>query len=82
MYLGIATVKLRNYPEAEKELRRAIELGGNQIVLAHYYLGGIYWQARDYRRAVDELETYLRLSPNAPDAERVKTTIKDLRAKI
>ena len=33
------------------------------------------------KRAADELETYLKLAPSAPDAERLRTTIKDLRAR-
>lgn len=81
LYLGVTLAKLQNYPEAEKELTRAIELGGNQLGLAHYYLGGVYWQKREYRRAADELETYLRLTPNAPKAEQVRATIKDLRGR-
>jgi Flp pilus assembly protein TadD len=81
MYLGVALTKLRNYPEAEKELRRCIDTGGNQLSLAHRYLGGIYWQQHEYRRAADELETYLRLTPNAHDAERVRGVIKELRSK-
>jgi len=81
LYLGIVLTKLPNYPEAEKELRRAIDLAGAQMGLAHKYLGGIYWSKRDYSHAVDELETYLRLTPNAPDAERVRGTIKELRNK-
>lgn len=81
MYLGLTLLKLQNYQEAEKELLRAVDLGGNGLGLAHYYLGGIYWQKRDYRRAADELETYLRLTPNASDAERVRATIKDLRSR-
>jgi regulator of sirC expression with transglutaminase-like and TPR domain len=76
---------LRSYPEAEKELRRAIDLAGNvagtQLGLAHKYLGGIYWGRGEYARAADELETYLRLTPNAQDAERVRGTIKELRSK-
>jgi regulator of sirC expression with transglutaminase-like and TPR domain len=72
---------LHNYPEAEKELRRAVNLGGTQLGLAHKYLGGIYWGRGEYRQAADELETYLRLTPNAQDAERVRGTIKELRAK-
>jgi tetratricopeptide (TPR) repeat protein len=79
MYLGLTLLKLLNYQEAEKELLRAIDLGGNDLGLVHYYLGGLYWQKRDYRRAADELETYLRLTPNASDAERVRASIKDLR---
>ena len=81
MYLGIVLTKLRNYTEAEKELRRAVNLGGTQMGLAHKYLGGIYWGRGEYRQAADELEIYLRLTPNAQDAERVRGTIKELRGK-
>lgn len=81
MYLGVVLGKLHNYADAEKELLRAIELAGNQLGIAHYYLGGVYWGKRDYRQAADELETYLRLTPNAQDAERVRGTIKELRSK-
>ena len=79
MYLGVVLTKLHNLIEAEKELRRAIDLAGSQLGLAHYYLGGIYWGRGEYRQAADELETYLRLTPNAQDAERVRGTIKELR---
>jgi tetratricopeptide (TPR) repeat protein len=81
MYLGLTLYHLQNTVEAETELKAAIETSGNQLTIAHYYLGGLYWKISDYRRAVDELETYLRLTPNAPDAERVRSTIKQLRAK-
>jgi Flp pilus assembly protein TadD len=83
MYLGLTLARLHIDTEAERELKSAIELGGNQLAVAqsHYYLGGLYWRKRDYRRAADELETYLRLAPNAPGAERVRVTIKELRAK-
>jgi regulator of sirC expression with transglutaminase-like and TPR domain len=36
---------------------------------------------RQYKRAADELETYLKLMPSAPDADRVRATIKRLRNK-
>jgi Flp pilus assembly protein TadD len=81
MYLGVVLTKLRNLIEAEKELRRAIDLAGTQLGMAHYYLGGIYWGRGAYSQAADELETYLRLTPNAQDAERVRGTIKELRSK-
>ncbi len=85
MYLGLVLTKLHNYADAEKELRRSIALAGtqmgSQMGLAHYYLAGIYWGRREYRQAADELETYLRVTPNAQDAERVRGTIKELRSK-
>ncbi|HMH43345.1 MAG TPA: tetratricopeptide repeat protein [Pyrinomonadaceae bacterium] len=81
MYLGLTLSHLQNNAEAEKELKAAIETSGDQLTIAHYYLGGLYWKMDDYHRAVDELETYLRLTPDAPDAERVRGTIKQLRSK-
>ena len=81
MYLGMSLISQRKLDEAEKELQRAVTLGGDQIGLAHYYLGGLYWGRREYKRAADELETYLKLAPQAPDAERVRNTIKELRSK-
>lgn len=81
MYLGIALVRLNKYEEAEKELVVATASSGNQLGLASYYLGGIYWKKNDYPRAVEQLETYLRLTPNAADADRVRATIKDLRSR-
>jgi|SRR5690349_18636705 len=89
MYLGIALlhqqaagrVDQKRYNEAEKELQRAVQLGGDQIASAHYYLAGIYWRNGQHRLAADELETYLKLAPNAPDAERTRATIKELRAR-
>jgi TolA-binding protein len=71
----------RNQAEAERELRQAIKLGGDSAARAHYYLGGLLWARREYKKAADELELYLKLAPKAPDAEQVKGTIKELRSK-
>jgi Tfp pilus assembly protein PilF len=79
-YLGMILIKRRDLAEAERQLRAAVERGG-EIALAHYYLGGIYWDRHDYKRAAEELETYLRLAPDTADAERVRSTIKELRGK-
>ncbi len=81
-YLGVILLKRRELSEAEKELRAAVPSGGGGIPVAHYYLGGIYWGRQDYKRAAEELETYLRLAPDAPEAARVRSTIKELRAKL
>jgi Tfp pilus assembly protein PilF len=80
LYLGITLVGLKNYAEAETELQQAIKLGGEQMGMAHKFLGGLYW-GRDNKRAADELEMYVKLSPKAPDVEQIKATIKQLRSK-
>ncbi len=81
LYLGITLINLKRYQEAETALQRSIALGGNRVAQAHYYLGGLYWRAGDYKRAADELEQYLLAEPKAPKADKVRATIKDLRVK-
>ena len=81
MYLGIALIKVDRVDDAEKEMLRAIAVGGQNLGLVHYYLGGIYWRKQDYKRAADALEKYLQIEPKAPDAARVAATIRELRSK-
>src|SRR5262249_51701372 len=81
MYLGLTLVKVKRFEEAQTELETAISTGGENLGQAHRFLGGLYWRKGENRRAIDEFETYLRLTPNAPDAERVRGTINELRTK-
>ncbi len=80
-YLGVILIGRREFEEAERELKAAIEKGGEEVPYAHKYLGGLYWNKHDYKQAVEELETYLRLLPKAEDAQRLRATIKELRSK-
>jgi Flp pilus assembly protein TadD len=81
MYLGIGMVRLKRLSEAQRELELAITLeGGDNLPAAHRYLGGIYWSLKD-KRAADQLEKYVKLAPTAPDVERIRSTIKELRSK-
>jgi Tfp pilus assembly protein PilF len=81
MYLGIVMISQKNLDEAEKELLLALSSNSSEVNLAHRYLGGVYWGKGDFKRAADELETYLKLVPKAPDAERTRAAIKELRSK-
>ncbi len=82
MYLGMTVLKFNRFDEAEKELQRAIALpGGEHLAQAHKYLGGLYWRRGDLRQAADALEKYVKLMPKAPDAEKIRSTIKELRQK-
>jgi cytochrome c-type biogenesis protein CcmH/NrfG len=80
LYLGMILLGRREFPEAEAELRAAAGANSGESVRAHYYLGGLYWELKQYGRAAEELETYLKLAPSAPDAERLRATVKKLRA--
>ena len=80
-YLGLLLIRRHEYDEAEKELKTAVDVGGDELPQAHRLLGGLYWSKRNYKEAANELETFLKLMPDAPDAPRLHTIIKDLRSK-
>lgn len=81
MYLGISLARQHKLEEAEKELLIAIDKNSSGVALAHRYLGGVYWAKKDYTKAIDQLEMYLKLMPNASDAVRTREEIAKLRDK-
>ena len=80
-YLGLTMIRFKKYDEAQKEMELALANGGETLPLAHKYLGGLYLSAKRNKEAADHLEKYLQLEPKAKDADQIKNTIKDLRAK-
>ena len=80
-YLGLIMVSTKRYPEAQTEFETTIANGGENLALAHKYLGGLYMARGKSQEAADELEKFLKLDPKAPDAEKIKGTVKELRAK-
>jgi len=80
-YLGLIMIKSKRYPEAQQELESAIANGGQDLALAHKYLGGLYMSSNRPKDAADQLEKYLELDPKAPEAEKIRGTIKELRDK-
>lgn len=82
-YLGLLFVQSNNLDDAQKEMETANQLKGEkEFPLVHKYLGGIYWAKREYRMAVQQLEKYVKLSPDAKDADQTRRAIVDLQAKI
>jgi tetratricopeptide (TPR) repeat protein len=80
LYLGISLFNLRNVDAAENELRTAITIkGGDKLALGYLYLGQIYAQKKRNQEAVEQLEKYLDLLPKAPNADRIRTAIADLK---
>jgi len=79
-YLGLIMISTKRYPEAVPEFEAAIANGGENLALAHKYLGGLYMNTKP-QEAADELDKFLKLDPKALDAEKIKGTIKELRSK-
>jgi TolA-binding protein len=82
MYLGISLFNIKNVDAAETTLKKVVDSkGGEKLALAHLYLGQIYIQKKRNADAAIELEKYVELVPKAPNADRIKTTIADLKKK-
>ena len=83
LYLGMALIDTGKLDEAEKSLKEAYSIGGpNQARTAHLYLASIYSTRKEYQKAIDELETYLRENPKAPNASKIQEAITKMKAKL
>ena len=82
IYRGISLYHLNYIDAAEVSLKKSIGTSsGARLPIAHLYLGQIYITKKKNAEAAAELEKYLELVPTAPNAEKLKTTIVDLRKK-
>ncbi|HKY29994.1 MAG TPA: tetratricopeptide repeat protein [Pyrinomonadaceae bacterium] len=83
LFLGMSFITLGKLDEAEKLLKDAYAIGGpKQASAAHLYLASIYNIRKEYQKAIDELEAYLKESPKAPNAPRIREAITKLKAKL
>jgi tetratricopeptide (TPR) repeat protein len=78
-FLGQALANLGLFDDAEKELLAALTLGKDEMKEAHRILAIIYSSRGDKKQAADQLETYLKLAPNVPDADKLREKIRQLR---
>jgi Flp pilus assembly protein TadD len=80
LWLGIVLTRSGKHAEAEAPLKKALQLGGNQIPDVHMYLAQVYSNTKRYKEAADELEIFLKVDPNA-NKEQINGLIKQLREK-
>ncbi len=78
-YLGRCLTGLERFDDAEKELYTSIKLGGGEMNEAHRMLANLFLTKGDDSRAVEELELYLKLVPQAPDAVKLREFIRQLK---
>ena len=81
LYRARALIGLNRLDDAAVDLKRAIEIGGNDVKLAHRYLAGIYLEKGENVEAVKQLELYLQVSPDSKEVDQIKNLIKELNKK-
>jgi Flp pilus assembly protein TadD len=79
---GIALLQLGELDEAERSLVRAYKIEGAKMAGAQLMLGQVYFQKKNYPKAVEAFETYLKDMPDAPNAPKVRESIQKLRDAI
>ena len=77
--LGAALLESGDLDEAETALRRAYQLEGAKMPGVQLQLGQLYFRKKDYPKAIEAFEAYLRDLPNAPNAAQVQEAVTRLR---
>lgn len=78
-FLGQSLANLGLFDDAEKELLESLRLGSEEMKEAHRILAIVYSSRGAKKQAAAELEAYLKLAPTAPDAEKLRERIRELK---
>jgi len=78
---GIVLHASKNLVEAVVSFRRADKLSEGKFPEVHWQLARVYKDQNKYRESADSLEVFLKLRPDAKNAEEIRQIIKTLRAK-
>ena len=81
IYRARSLIALNRLDDAAKDLKRAVEIGGEDVKIAHRYLAGIYVEKGEAAEAVKELELYLKAMPTSKESDQIKNLIKELNKK-
>src|ERR1051325_721035 len=80
LWLGIALRQTSRPDEAEAYLKRADVLAESKLPDVHWQLALLFNQLKRFNEAADQLEIFLKLQPDARDAELIKKLIQRLRS--
>lgn len=75
---GMLDAHNRDYASAAGNMERAIKLNPRNAY-AHYYAGIAYNQIKKPDKMVEHFQAFLKLMPNAPEADKVRSLLRGLR---
>ena len=81
LYRARTLIALKRLDDAVKDLKRAVEIGGDDVKIAHRYLAGIHIEKGENAEAVKELELYLKTGAAAKETDQIKNLIRELNKK-
>ena len=78
LWLGIAMLERGDPASAERELVKALVMGGAECVAAHYHLARIYFDRGDSNEATRAVRIYLKEAPNGEYVKEARLLEKRL----
>lgn len=79
-YNAVAKFNLHKLDDAESSAREALKIDtDHRIAKTSHLLGVILAQKQDYKGAAEQMENYLKFSPNAKDADQVRKQLEEIR---
>jgi len=81
LHLGVALMNRNStdYDRAEREMLRALEIGGKTMAQGRLYLFNLYTRQKNNQKAAQQLEMFLKEAPNAPQAAAVRQRLEALK---
>ncbi|HZS08883.1 MAG TPA: tetratricopeptide repeat protein [Blastocatellia bacterium] len=81
LLLGYTNLSLERYEEAKQCLQQALKLGPESAARAHVYLAEVFVREQKFKEAADEIRQYLKVKPDATDAQHLKELESQWRAR-
>ncbi len=81
LWIGIAKLEMGDLEVAEAELTRALIMGGDECVAAHYHLARIYMTRGDLTDAARSVRTYIQQAPRGEFITEAKALAQQIDTK-
>jgi len=81
LWIGIAKLELGDLEVAETELTRALIMGGEECVAAHYHLARIFLNRGDLNEAARSVQSYIQLAPRGEFLKEAKELARQIAKK-
>ena len=81
MWIGITKLEMGEIDSAESELTRALIMGGDECVAAHYHLARIFLTRGQLSEAERSVRSYLQLAPRGEFAKEAKELARQIETK-
>lgn len=79
-FLGLTYVRVGKLRAAAQNLERALASGNPRVVQAHLILAELFIKSREFSKARQHLEIYLKIRPQDPQADHIRAVLTELKA--